>query len=348
MKDIKLKEEAGSKGLDLFSREFPVPTPEKSGWTERLKTLVRNAGVDRGRVEVDSSESDSQSHDDGRTTPSRKKEFISDETLFKKLKNNPSARSKLSSIHSARAHKYGHVQFGPKSWYKEVVNISEKLTSQEDRRKFRQGLKCNVEFLNQLNMHDLTKTLLEGKQKISSLPKAVQTKVADIFECLENIPLIDILKFIDNEKANKIFSLIDKITALAHVSQSMGNYFARDDSLDPALSIVCQALRGNIDFELLLRSRGGTFQSLASAYYHLKSPVDHDLTGSTHTTRARRSRRRNFRDPPRQTAYGPRSCWYFQRHGRCSKRDCVYSHRCSRCGSKNHGEKTCRSDRGTK
>ena len=296
---------------------------------------------------VELSESDSQSHDDDKTSSIRNKKLLSDESLFKKLKNNPSARSKLSSIHAARAHKYGHVQFGPKSWYKETVNISEKLTVQEDRRKFRQGLKCNVEFLNQLNMHDLTKIILEGKQKFSSLPKPVQTKVANILECLKDLPLIDILKIIDDEKANKILSLIDKITALAHLSQSMGNYFARDDSLDPALSIVSETLRGNIDFELLLRSRGGTFQTLASAYYHLKSPVDHDLSGNTHTSKTKKYRGgRNFRDPPRQTATSKRNCWYFQKHGRCSKPDCSYSHRCLRCGSKNHGEKKCRTDKG--
>ena len=90
----------------------------------------------RGSAEVELSESDSQSHDDDKTSSIRNKKLLSDESLFKKLKNNPSARSKLSSIHAARAHKYGHVQFGPKSWYKETVNISEKLTSQEDRRNF--------------------------------------------------------------------------------------------------------------------------------------------------------------------------------------------------------------------
>ena len=64
--------------------------------------------------------------------------------------------------------------------------------------------------------------------------------------------MIDILKLIDNEKAKKIFTSIDKIVALAHVSQSMGNYFARDDFLDPALSTVCQALRGSKDFAFIL------------------------------------------------------------------------------------------------
>ena len=148
------------------------------------------------------------------------------------------------------------MQFGPKTWCKETVNISEKLTSQEDRRKFRQGLKCNIDFLNQLNLHDLTKNFLTGKQDINSLHKSSLARLGDIFECLKNIPLIDILKLIDREKAEKICSAMDKIGALAHFSQSMGNYFARDDSLDPALSIACQALMGNFDIEYILRKRG--------------------------------------------------------------------------------------------
>ena len=121
-------------------------------------------------------------------------------------------------------------------------------------------------------MHDLMKVLNEGKKDISSLPKNVCTKICDIFECLTEIPLLDILKLIDTEKAQKIFNTIDKIVALAHVSQSMGNYFARDDSLEPALSTVCQGLRGDSDFGQILRVRGGDvsitcvwFQSLKVA-----------------------------------------------------------------------------------
>ena len=254
-----------------------------------MRTLVQNAGVDRGSVEIglDECKTDSSSSDDSLTKSKRNKEIVNNEVVFKKSKNNIAARASLSSIHAARAYKYGHVQFGPKSWYKESANISEKLTAQEDRRKFRQGLKCNVDFLNQLNMHDLMKNLLDGKQDISSLPKSITVKLADIFDCLKGTPLIDILKLIDNEKAQKLFACIDIIVALAHVSQSMGNYFARDDALDPALSTVCQALRGNIDFEYFLRSRGGTFQSLASAYYHLRSPVDLDLKGSTSASKVK-------------------------------------------------------------
>ena len=92
----------------------------ESTWTEHLKTLVQNAGVDRGNVEVDASDSGGSSNSDDSNKDDlvsilRKKEILSDEALFKKLKNNIAARSKLSSIHAARAHKYGHVQFGPKN-----------------------------------------------------------------------------------------------------------------------------------------------------------------------------------------------------------------------------------------
>ena len=75
------------------------------------------------------------------------------------------------------------------------------------------------------------KILVDGKRSISSVPKTVRRKIEEIFECLKDIPMLDILKLIDNEKAQKLFNTIDKIVALAHVSQSMGNYFARDDAL---------------------------------------------------------------------------------------------------------------------
>ena len=319
-----------------------MPSPVEGSWTERLRTLVRHAGVDRGSVEIlssDSSDNEDQSSDTKLSSESRKKEIISNEAIFKKLKNNVAARSNLASIHAARSHKYGHIQFGPKSWYKESNNISKKLTVQSDRRKFRQGLKCDVDFLNQLNMHDLMKNLLDGKRDISSLPKSIKSRLGDVFECLKEIPIIDLISMINKEKAQKVFSSIDKIVALAHVSQSMGNYFARDDSLDPALSIVCQGLRGTINFEHMLRARGGTFQSLAATYWHLKSDVDHDLTGPTTSPRGGAgTKKRGFAKNRRDR----RPCFYFQRSGRCFRRDCYFKHVCARCGKKDHGEKQCR------
>ena len=73
------------------------------------------------------------------------------EYVYKKLLGDPLARSRIENLHAARAHKYGHAQFGPKSWYQETLNLAKKWKSQDDRRKFRMGLKGIVYFLNQLN-----------------------------------------------------------------------------------------------------------------------------------------------------------------------------------------------------
>ena len=85
---------------------------------------MRHAGVDRGSVEIASSDSESENNDNKLASESRKKEILSNEAIFKKLKSNVAARSNLASIHAARSHKYGHIHFGPKSWYKESNNIS--------------------------------------------------------------------------------------------------------------------------------------------------------------------------------------------------------------------------------
>ena len=73
------------------------------------------------------------------------------------------AKANLASIHSDLIYKFVHVQFEPNSWSKESGNVSKKLTSVEDRRKFREGLKCNIDFSNQLNKHDLTKLFVGGE-----------------------------------------------------------------------------------------------------------------------------------------------------------------------------------------
>ena len=166
---------------------------------------MQNAGVDRGTGEIVLNDSESSSNDEYHSSKKHKKHILSNEILFKKLKDNIAARSNLASIHAARAYKYGYVQFGPKSWYKESSNISSRLTDQGDRRKFRQVLKCNVDILNQLNMHDLMANLIDGSQDITSLPETMISRLGEIFECLKNVPMIDILKLIDNEKAKKDF-----------------------------------------------------------------------------------------------------------------------------------------------
>ena len=110
-------EEVSSKARDsLQHNEFPVPSSADATQLKRLRALVQNAGVDRGSVEIVSSDSESQEQDDDKIiSKNRRKEVLSDEDIFKKLKNSVAARTSLASIHAARSHKYGHHQFGPKS-----------------------------------------------------------------------------------------------------------------------------------------------------------------------------------------------------------------------------------------
>ena len=75
-----------------------------------MQALVQNAGVDKGSVEVDIRENETQSSDDNNNINcKRKKDLANDESMFNKLKNSISARSNLSAIHAARSYKYGHV-----------------------------------------------------------------------------------------------------------------------------------------------------------------------------------------------------------------------------------------------
>ena len=272
MSKVKHESDKEQKDLTPLGSEFPIPSPVEGSWTKRLRTLVQNAGVDSGSVQHDESEDENQSSEDKSNESVSKKELISNEALFKKLKSSISARSSLSAIHAARAYKYGHVQFGPKTWYKDSENISEKLTSQEDRKKFRQGLKSDVDFLNQLNLHDLVKYFIGGKQNISTLNKSTRKKLGDIFECLKDVPLIDILKLIDPGKAEKIFTSIDKIVALAHFGQSMADYFAHDDALEPALAVPCEVLRNAPDIGAILNNKCQSFLWLANCFQKLRSP----------------------------------------------------------------------------
>ena len=80
---------------------------------------MENAGVDKGSVEGDISNSDNQIEDNSSDSIGidsiRRKRVVDSETMFKKLKKNTIVRANLASIHSARSYKYGHFQFGPNS-----------------------------------------------------------------------------------------------------------------------------------------------------------------------------------------------------------------------------------------
>ena len=254
------------------------------------------------------------------------------EEVYEKLCANPLARSRLENLHAARSHKYGHAHFGPKTWYKESTNLAKKFKSQAHRRKFRVGLKGLVDFLNQLNILDLEKSLADGNAEGFKLLKMPVAVLPETFcQYLKNVPPMSILKFINPQKATVIRKLMDKISSLAHFSQSMADFFAHDDALEPALAVICEVLRNKEDLAEVLKKRGATFLSLAQPYDKHRSAADHDVVETKKPEKTVGSKRsRGFHLP----------CFNFQK-GECKFRDCKYKHECSRCGSRRHGGRTC-------
>ena len=124
---------------------------------------------------------------------------------------------------------------------------------------------------------DLEKSLQEGATEgfnLFKMPTPVHPE--NFCKYLENVPPLKLIEFVNSQKAVKIRKLLSKISSLAHFSQSMADYFAHDDALEPALAAVCEVLRNNEDVGAVLEKRAATFLSLAQPYDKLRSEADHD------------------------------------------------------------------------
>ena len=304
-----------------------LPPDQKSEFMSKLKKLLRAEEGGNGKESVKFS----NKFEDtilNLLEAVQPKEFNVEhfENVYKKLLKDPLARSQLENLHAARAFKYGYAQFGPKYWYKETKNIAKKFKSQSDRRKFRMGLKGLVDFINQLNIMDLEKLFDKGEPEGFKLLK-LQTPVAPETFCkyLEHVPPLKLIEFVNQGKATKIRKALKKISSLAHFSQSMTDYFARDDALEPALAVICEVLRDKEDIGGLMEKKAASFLSWAQPYEKERSAEDHDVT----------SRRKGSR-----TANKSLPCFNFQ-NGTCRFRECHYKHICRYCGSAGHGEFKC-------
>ena len=277
----------------------------------------------------------------------RADELYASQKVFKKLLNDPSARSKLESLHTARSFKFGAAQFGNKNWYKEARLVSNKLKSQADRRKFRQGLKGDVEFINYLNIKNLEDLLAAGDStalKLLNLDESM--KPSELFLVLRKVPLIKMLKLWNAKKADELSAAIQKISDALHFCQSMSDFFAHDDALEPALAVVCDVLRSDPNIGSQLRKSKGSFLSLAQCYQKQRSPNDKDFEAPKNlATRSRRSSGK-FRSAKRPRAnlsppYKLGLCFDFQEENSCDSQPCRYTHECAKCSSQHHGEFSC-------
>ena len=111
------------------------PTDEKSEFMKELKKLVpqKDGGSDLASVQF--SEQFQKKILNLLEVSNSSASFDAEhfEQIFQKLQKDPLARTRLENLHAARAHKYGHAHFGPKSLYKESTNVAKKFKSQAER-----------------------------------------------------------------------------------------------------------------------------------------------------------------------------------------------------------------------
>ena len=148
--------------------ELACPTEERSEFMDALRKLVppKDKGSESALGQFSEYQKKILSLLGASKTPTKSgvEHF---EQIYEKLQTDPLARSRLENLHAAKAHKYGHAHFGPKSWYKESTFLATRFKSQADRRKFRAGLKALIDFLNQLNIMDLEKAFQKGESGVS-------------------------------------------------------------------------------------------------------------------------------------------------------------------------------------
>ena len=73
-----------------------------------------------------------------------------------------------------------------------------------------------------------------------------------IYNYLKEVPPIKIVKFFNQKNVADVLKTLKMVASVVHFSQSMADYFARDDALKPALSVECEVLRNNQDVSAVL------------------------------------------------------------------------------------------------
>ena len=226
--------------------------------------------------------------------------------------------------------------------------MRKKFKSQADRRKFRQGLRADLDFINQLNLLDLEDLLKSGKEDALNLLKLDEPVIpSDLFAFLKSVPPLKIIRLINHTVAENLVGILQKINDLAHFSQSMADYFAHDDALEPALAVLCEVLRNAPNIGAVMKNNCQTFLGLATCFQKLRSSEDHDIKKEIPKSRQvdkNAKKPRQFR-PVNRRPFRAGLCFRFQGSAGCQRANCGFSHVCATCNSEDHGNSQCPDNR---
>ena len=258
--------------------------------------------------------------------------------LYSKLQKYPHLRQALSSVNAARAFKYGSRAYGQKKWYTEDFNISRGLKSNKSRRQFRFGLKSNVEFLIQLDLENLRSCILDPTFELN------KNSSSPTVPLLSDGSFLDLMNKLNATRCTKFCKIMNRLHGNLHFSQSLNEYFATDDMLEPPLLLVAEAIRKGPNLGTFLR--GGSVAAASMMYRHRASPSDHDWGSSPktgdkkETFSSRNSSPSGYQKQKQEYKYKVGYCFQFQNTGSCEATECRYMHRV-KCEESTHMEDSC-------
>ena len=187
-------------------KEWTNPTNVNGEFLKQLKQLVtsKEEGLDESPINFSSEFQKKILNLLGSAVPGNDPDANKSEFMFNKLRKDPLSRSRLENIHAARAHRYGSAHFGSKVWYKENQAVAKKFKCQAHRRKFRQALRADLDFINQLNLMDFDDLLKKGDTEPLNLLKLKEPVTpSDLFASLTKVPPIKVLSLINESTAKK-------------------------------------------------------------------------------------------------------------------------------------------------
>ena len=313
------------------SYPWPTPMPRASDWMSELSEALKphpDSGIGSEEIMSLTSNLTASFSDNSlnRTLNSSPSSAEIGRVLYSKLQKYPHLRQALSSVNAARAFKYGSRAYGQKKWYTEDFNISRGLRTNKSRRQFRFGLKSNVEFLIQLDLENLRSCILNPSFELN------QNTPTSSVPLLSDGSFLDLMQKMNTIRCKKFCNIMNRLHGNLNFSQSLNEYFATDDMLEPALLLVAEAIRKGPNLGTFLR--GGSVAATAMIYRHRASPNDHDWKSSQRTgfTKdafgSRNSSPSFFRKQKQNYKYKAGYCFQFQNTGSCETRECRYLHKC--------------------
>ena len=316
------------------ARPWPSPHPNTDSWSTELASRLGETQLAGNIFQISKDFSSRNAQGSVQDTPAINQERL----LFNELKSFPNLRKSLASVNLAKSYEYGSKTFGKKSWYREDFDVGRTLRENQDRRAFRFGLKSNVDFLIQLDLENLRACLLEKKTLSTHIPSS------ELHPKIPDGSFFSLMKTMDNTKFGRFCSIFNRLISNVNFTQSLSEYFATDDMLEPALSVIAEAIRSGPDLGSILR--GGSFSASSLTYRNRASYSDHDQSPKTYRSsrssqnvRSSNNSRRSSSKIKSEYKFG--YCFDFQEFGICKRSKCKYFHQCCICDSFAHGQTSC-------